>query len=76
MNVAEEWMPPQLLVVYQGVGIGGDTWLRSSDAEAFQLVVAAAEACEVIGLLRIIEVREERQAGRRIVEAVRIRRLK
>jgi hypothetical protein len=76
MNVAEQWMPLQLLAAYRDLAIGGDTWLRASDAETFQLIVAAAEACQMVGLLEIIEIREERQTGRRLVEAVRIRRLK
>jgi hypothetical protein len=44
--------------------------------EDFQAVVAAAEAWEVIGQIKIIEIREENRTGRRLIDAVRIRRLR
>lgn len=44
--------------------------------EHFQLVVAATEALERIGRISILEIREENRTGRRLIEAVRVRRLK
>jgi hypothetical protein len=77
MNLHEQLMPIPLLGIYRELPIGADTWLRgSSDLGDFQCIVAAVEACEVVGLVAIVEIREEGQTGRRLINALRFRRLK
>ena len=64
---------------YISAGMGGDVWMRPDPGqtlEAFQAVVAAAEAWEAIERIRILEIREENQTGRRLIDAVRFRRLR
>ena len=58
---------------------GEATWVLpdgKQTLEDFQATVAAAEAWEVIGQIEILEIREENRTGRRLVDAVRIRRLR
>lgn len=68
-----------LLSTYGSTSPGEAAWVRPDamqTLEDFQLAVAAAEALEFIGRLRIVEIREENRTGRRLIKAVHIRRLK
>jgi len=44
--------------------------------ENFQEAVAAAEAWEAVQHIEILEISEERWTGRRLIDAVRFRRLR
>jgi serine/threonine protein kinase HipA of HipAB toxin-antitoxin module len=68
-----------LLSAYSHIPRGEAAWVLPDDnqsLEDFQATVAAAEAWEVIGQIEIVEIREENRTGRRLVDAVRIRRLR
>ena len=71
-------IPAHLIQAYHCLSIGGDGWMRvgHDDVRKFQATVAAAEAWEMIGLIQIMEIREEPRTGRRLVDAVRIRRMR
>ena len=64
--------------MYEHLRIGADGWIRAGLEELrdFQLCVAAAEAWEFIGAIHILDIREERISGERLIDAVRIRRVK
>jgi hypothetical protein len=67
-----------LKLTYHCTDVGDDAWVRPYElqsVEDFQMSVAAAEAWEFIGLIRIEEIHEENLSGRRLIDAVRIRRL-
>jgi hypothetical protein len=70
--------PKKLVLMYQQLRVGADAWIRAGldELRDFQLCVAAAEAWEFIGAIHIIDIREERFSGERLIDAVRIRRLK
>jgi hypothetical protein len=70
---------PLLLSTYRRTPIGEAEWVLpdgKQSLEEFQVVVATAEAWEFIGHIKIIEIREENRTGRRLIDAVRIRRLR
>ena len=56
-----------------GCGLPRDPYQTLED---FQLTVAAAEAWEAIEHIEILEISEDRWTGRRLVDAVRFRRLR
>jgi hypothetical protein len=59
--------------------VGEEGWLRpdaSQTLDDFQSVVAAAEAWESLRQIQILEIHEETHTGRRLIDAVRFRRLK
>jgi hypothetical protein len=67
-----------LKITYHRTDVGTDIWIRPyglQSLEDFQMAVAAAEAWEFMGLIRIEEIHEEAQTGRRLIDRVRIRRL-
>jgi hypothetical protein len=67
-----------LKLAYHRTPVGADAWMRpfgQQTLDDFQLAVAAAEAWEFLGLIRIEEIHEEAQTGRRLIDGVRIRRL-
>lgn len=64
---------------YISASVGADVWMRpepTQTLEDFQAAVAAAEAWEVVHQIKILEIREENQSGRRLIDAVRFRRLR
>jgi hypothetical protein len=64
---------------YSRTPIGEDAWVLPNGKyplQAFQAVVAAAEAWEVMRYIEIVEIHEENHTGRRLIDAVRFRRLK
>ena len=68
-----------LTVTYQKMPVGADAWVRPDDTTSlkmFQVVAAAALALKGLGRIEIIETHEGTEAGARLVEAIRIRRLK
>ena len=59
--------------------MGVDVWVRPDDTTTlrkFQIVAAAAQALERLGRIRIIETHEAGEGSLRLVERLRIRRLK
>jgi hypothetical protein len=70
---------PLLLSTYRRTPIGEADWVlpvAKQSLEEFQIVVAAAEAWEFIGHIEIVEIREENRTGRRLIDAMLIRRLR
>lgn len=64
---------------YISAPVGEEAWVRPDPyqtLEDFQLTVAAAEAWEAIEHIEILEISEDRWTGRRLVDAVRFRRLR
>jgi hypothetical protein len=64
---------------YEATPIGWDNWVRPDPGqtlEEFQLIVATAEAWEVMRNIRILEIREDNYTGRRFINAVRFQRLR
>jgi hypothetical protein len=64
---------------YTTATVGCDAWIRPEPMqtlEDFQAVVAAAEAWEAVRHIKILEIVEEKVTGRRLIHALRFRRLK
>jgi hypothetical protein len=64
---------------YSRTPIGEDAWVLPDGKytlQAFQAVVAAAEAWEGMRYIEIVEIHKENHTGRRLIDAVRFRRLK
>jgi hypothetical protein len=64
---------------YIGAPVGADVWMRPEPGQTlddFQMAVAAAEAWEAISHIEILEITEERWTGRRLIDALRFRRLR
>ena len=77
MNLYHEHVPVELLASFHCIAAGEDVWIRASaNLHDFQATVASAEAWETVGLIRIMEIREERTSGRRLIDALRFRRLR
>ena len=77
MGLYDEHVPVELLASYHCIAAGEDVWMRAAgNLHDFQATVASAEAWETVGLIRIIEIREERMSGRRLIDALRFRRLR
>ena len=65
--------------LYQRTPVGGDTWVRpdiTTSLRNFQIVAAAAQALERLGRIEIIETHEEDEGNLRLIDGLRIRRLK
>ncbi len=65
--------------LYQRTPVGGDTWVRpdiTTSLRNFQIVAAAAQALERLGRIQIIETHEEDEGNLRLIDGLRIRRLK
>jgi hypothetical protein len=68
-----------LTAVYDRTPVGVDVWVRPDDTTTlrkFQIVAAAAQALERLGRIRIIETHEAGEGSLRVIERLRIRRLK
>ena len=68
-----------LTALYQRTPVGADTWVRADDTTSlrrFQIVAAAAEALERLGRIQIIETHEGDEGNLRLIDGLRIRRLK
>jgi len=64
---------------YVSAPVGADAWLRpdgTQTLEDFQAVVAAAEAWEAVQHIKILEICEESHTGRKLIDALRFRRLR
>ena len=65
--------------LYQRTPVGADTWVRADDTTSlrnFQIVAAAAQALERLGRIQIMETHEGEDGNRRLIDGLRIRRLK
>jgi hypothetical protein len=68
-----------LTALYQRTPVGGDIWVRPDDTTSlrkFQIVAAAAQALERLGRIKIIETHEGAEGAVRLIDAIRIQRLK
>ena len=68
-----------LTALYQRTPVGADMWVRADDTTTlrnFQIVAAAAEALERLGRIQIIETHEGDEGNLRLIDGLRIRRLK
>jgi hypothetical protein len=68
-----------LTALYQRTPVGGDMWVKPDDTTSlrkFQIVAAAAQALERLGRIRIIETHEGDEGALRLIDAIRIQRLK
>jgi hypothetical protein len=68
-----------LTALYQRTPVGGDIWVRPDDTTSlrkFQIVAAAAQALERLGRIKIIETHEGDEGAVRLIDAIRIQRLK
>jgi hypothetical protein len=64
---------------YVSTAVGADVWMRPEPGETlhdFQMAVAAAEAWEAVDHIEILEISEDRWTGRRLIDAVKFRRLR
>jgi hypothetical protein len=70
---------PEFAYAFSTTPVGEEGWMwpiDDDDLRDFQAAVASAEAWEFLGVIKIIEVREEAKTGRRLVEALRFKRLR
>ena len=68
-----------LTALYQRTPVGADTWVRADDTtslRSFQIVAAAAQALERLGRIQIVETHEGDEGDLRLIDRLRIRRLK
>ena len=68
-----------LTALYDQTPVGGDMWVRPDDTTSlrkFQIVAAAAQALERLGRIEIIETHEGDEGSTRLIDGLRIRRLK
>jgi hypothetical protein len=68
-----------LTALYKQTPVGGDMWVRPDDTTSlrkFQIVAAAAQALERLGRIQIIETHEGDEGALRLIDGLRIRRLK
>lgn len=68
-----------LTALYQRTPVGGDIWVKPDDTTSlrkFQIVAAAAQALERLGRIEIIETHEGDEGAVRLIDGIRIRRLK
>ena len=68
-----------LTALYQRTPVGADTWVRADDTTSlrnFQIVAAAAQALERLGRIEIMETHEGDEGSLRLIDGLRIRRLK
>ncbi|HKQ27978.1 MAG TPA: hypothetical protein VJT77_05215 [Burkholderiales bacterium] len=65
--------------LYSQTPVGGDIWVKPDDTTSlrkFQIVAAAAQDLERLGRIQIIEMREGAEGELRLINGIRIRRLK
>jgi hypothetical protein len=68
-----------LTALYRKTPVGGDIWVRPDDTTSlrkFQIVAAAAQALERLGRIRIMETHEDDEGSLRLIDGIRIQRLK
>jgi hypothetical protein len=68
-----------LTALYNRTPVGGDIWVRPDDTTSlskFQIVAAAAQDLERLGRIKIIETHEGDEGDVRLINGIRIRRLK
>jgi hypothetical protein len=68
-----------LTALYNRTPVGGDIWVRPDDTTSlskFQIVAAAAQDLERLGRIKIIETHEGDEGNVRLINGIRIRRLK
>jgi hypothetical protein len=68
-----------LTALYQRTPVGADTWVRpdiTTSLRSFQIVAAAAQALERLGRIEIMETHEGGEGSLRLIEGLRIRRLR
>jgi hypothetical protein len=68
-----------LTTLYQRTPVGADIWVKPDDTTTlskFQIVAAAAQALERLGRIQIIETHEGTEGTLRLIDGIRIRRLK
>ena len=68
-----------LTVLYNSTPVGEDIWVRPDNATSlrnFQIVAAAALDLERLGRIQIIEMHEGAEGNLRLINGLRIRRLK
>lgn len=68
-----------LTALYRKTPVGGDMWVRPDDTTSlnqFQIVAAAARDLERLGRIRILETHEGAEGAVRLIDAIRIQRLK
>ena len=68
-----------LTALYNRMPVGADTWVKPDDTTSlrkFQIVAAAAQALERLGRIQIIETHEGDEGAARLIDGIRIRRLK
>ena len=68
-----------LTALYSQTPVGGDIWVKPDDTTSlrkFQIVAAAAQDLERLGRIQIIEMREGAEGELRLINGIRIRRLK
>ena len=67
-----------LLQAYESTLVGEETWALpgGKSVDEFQIVVAITKAWAELGIIEILETRDAEHSGRRLVQAVRFRRLR
>lgn len=68
-----------LTALYDSTPVGAETWVRRDDTTTlrnFQIVAAAAQALERLGRIKIVETQEAGDGSARLIERLRIRRLR
>jgi hypothetical protein len=67
-----------LLQAYESTPVGKETWAlpHAESVDEFQIVVAITKAWAELGIIEILETRDVDHSGRRLVHAVRFRRLR
>ena len=66
-----------LLQAYESTPVGKETWVLpyGESVDEFQLVVAVAKTWAEMGVIEILETRDDDHSGRRLVHGVHFRRL-
>lgn len=68
-----------LTALYRETPVGGDMWVRPDDTTSlnqFQIVAAAARDLERLGRIRILETHQGTEGAQRLIDGLRIQRLK
>lgn len=68
-----------LTALYDRTPVGAELWVRpdvTTTLRKFQIVAAAAQALERLGRIQIVETHEAGDGGLRLIDGMRIRRLK
>ena len=67
-----------LLQAYESTAVGNETWVlpNGKSVDEFQLVVTIIKAWAEMGIIEILDTRDDDHSGRRLVHGVRFRRLR